>query len=572
MTSTLPDPTAYQVHVEHAYGAATDTLTLKAWLEKQGTIPVDLLSFGASTVELYDGQNLLRTLTADAPRDGSGLPIPTWSGSYDYAPLSPTGLVPGTIYFAKASITYRGVKRTSGGTVNITIPKQIQQVAVDVGTVKADAVAIKAATVGPTSSLEQVKTAVTTAIPQAITDAQGAVQASVANAQTALGNQIGGVQTTADAIKAQTDKISTDVIPGVTGVKAYLEDASTGLPAIQQKLTAVQTQAKALRRGGLLNRDMAVAPNELATIQYRPVDASRVPSLSVYEAAGNPVPAPPMLLNSNGLYETKLSLASLGDYRVVVTEAASTDSAGTIDSMTLSVRPATAQGGTDLGTQLTALSAQLSSLDAKVSSLSATAGAIQTRANEAKAIADKLSADTTALLKQPAANAQGIDATTLMARIAELQKTVESAQGSAAAVGLAQGAFAAASEAVTILQQLQAEIRTNTAKSTLAPMLLGQFGDKMKEVSNTVTVIPGKLDVTEFNKQLTDLTERLKSVATEKGYHFDELYQMTEAQGGDVKTVRNRVEELKALVEVQKAILEQRLNEPIVKTWFEAGR
>ena len=89
-------------------------------------------------------------------------------------------------------------------------------------------------------------------------------------------------------------------------------------------------------------------------------------------------------------------------------------------------------------------------------------------------------------------------------------------------------------------------------------------------MSDKVTLIPGEFNAAEINKQLAEVIAGVQSIASEKGYRFDSLYQMAESQGGDVKTVRNHVKELKALVEVQQAILEQKLNEPVVKTWFES--
>ncbi len=123
LTSAIPDPTVYQVHLEPLYQPGSpDTLKFKTWLEKQGALPIDPTLFGPSTIEIYNGLTLLQTLTVSPPIDATtGLPRTDWPKNYDLA-LSPTNLVPGTIYFAKASITYEGKVRTSGGTVNIVIP------------------------------------------------------------------------------------------------------------------------------------------------------------------------------------------------------------------------------------------------------------------------------------------------------------------------------------------------------------------------------------------------------------------------------------------------------------------
>ena len=94
----------------------------------------------------------------------------------------------------------------------------------------------------------------------------------------------------------------------------------------------------------------------------------------------------------------------------------------------------------------------------------------------------------------------------------------------------------------------------------------------MGEVSQrlSVTVIPGTLDTKALAAQVAEMAERVKALTTEKGYRFDSLFDLTQTQATDVKTMRNRVEELKALVELQRAILEQKVNQPVMKTWFES--
>ncbi len=879
MTSSVPDPTIYQVLVEPVYNQATDTMTFKTWLEKQGQLPVDPTLFGPATIEIYNGLTLLQTLNATPPIDGStGLPDVNWQKNYDFT-LGPTGLTPGTIYFAKASITYEGRVRTSGGTVTLLIPSNqaltladLQTELAPIGTQVGE---IHTETVGPASTLGQ--------LPAAIATAQTAIQADVAASQAAIQADVAGVQATADAIKAETDRISTQVIPKVDGVQAYLSDPGAGLPALQQQLTAVHDQTKALRRGGILNRDMELETSETAVLQYR--SEGGVPALTVYDTLGAVVPGiPPLSLNAaTGLYESTFALASLGEYRAVVTEPATADSAGTVDSVALTVRGAlaTAQDVGNLVTLLNTLDTKITTIDANLLGLMATAAAIQTTVDATKTQVDSIYADSqtlvgkwgaldaaalnagitglasalgtpplgssiagelaavrartdtitwtdvTALVSEigvgniaairtktdtidwtdvtglvtttgqiqaktdtinwadvtaiktqtdtinwadvtalgtavaqvqtdmakeatlqtaltqvaaiqtgmakdadlqtalgqlsalqtsltalagqvgtPAQQAsldaaittlaamqaamatevsvqnaiaavaqvqtdmakdadlqaaltqlgtvqtsltalsaqvgntaqqasldaaivllndirtnmpvggsdlstvnakldalqasldavptgdvdltavagqldgveqtlaalqsEQVEADTLFTRLDALDSAIQSAEGSAAAVSFSQNAYFSANEALTILQQLQTEIRAN-GKSALAPLMLGKFGDKLQEVQNAITVIPGQLDTTALQEQVAQIAKQMQAVTSDKGYRFDSLYQMSEAQGGDVKAVRNHVQELKALVEVQKAILEQKLNEPVVKTWFEAG-
>ena len=137
---------------------------------------------------------------------------------------------------------------------------------------------------------------------------------------------------------------------------------------------------------------------------------------------------------------------------------------------------------------------------------------------------------------------------------------------------MAQGAYRAASEALKILQQIQNNVQQNGGTGNAqVPVMLGKFGEQMKQVSGNINVLPGKLsEDEEVLAQIKKLTEQAKGIASDKGYHFDSLYELSETQAGDVKTMRNQVEELKALVEMQRSLLEKNMNQPVMKTWFEA--
>lgn len=212
--------------------------------------------------------------------------------------------------------------------------------------------------------------------------------------------------------------------------------------------------------------------------------------------------------------------------------------------------------------QLAAINETLAALAQDVTSMTGTSG------NNLDAFFAQLNAIQAAV---DALQTQGKTAQTdtLISKLDELQKTVASAQGSSAAVGLSQSAFSAASEAVKILQELQTQLRTGGADN--AQLLLGQLGEKLNTVSTSVTVIPGKMSAEELSAQLKKLAEQARAVSSDKGYQFDSLYEISQTQSTDVKTVRNQVEELKTLLEIQRAILEQKVNQPVMKSWFEAN-
>jgi hypothetical protein len=693
---TRLDPTIYSVKLDHTYDAATQTLKMRTWLERQGVLaPTSTLGLG--TVELFDENSVplpTGALTFTPPMVGGALD-PAWDGTYEFT-WSPATLVPARVYFAKATIKLGSADKTSGATIQIgtagtLTPADLQNALNPIGTQVGE---IHTETVGTGSTLDQVKTGVSTTIPGLIGGVSG---------------QVAGVQGTADLIKAETDKIQsvkddtaairteTDKIQSlkddVAGVTAYLSDPVSGLPAIQQQMsqqdTLMRDRTRALRRGGILNRDVELETGESATIQYRAVEPTLAPSIDVYPPIGAPIAAPMTLNPATGLFEYVLNGALLGEYRVVVTESPSADSAGTVDSITVTVREplATAQGLTGIagdltnligelgsvetrltdklntiqGTMATAAQAQVISdavdtleakwgtlsaadLDAKLDGLAGQLGAVATTAdlqtkfdalmsglgtlattadlqtkhdavvaglNAVRAdiaalpqtqitdqtqrltdIAgqlDGVTADLTALrggdgsveaiLSQVEAVKQSVGALqnesletgSLLAKLNEIRDRVASSEGSASAVGLAQSAYTAASEAVTLLHELKGDVARLSAGGA-APQALNQLQQSLSVVSSSLTNLPGYLIAEQESQDVIQIAEKLKALSSEKGYAFDSLFEMSQTQSKDVRTVKNNVEELKALLEVQKSLLDKNLNQPVIKTWFEAVR
>ncbi len=208
----------------------------------------------------------------------------------------------------------------------------------------------------------------------------------------------------------------------------------------------------------------------------------------------------------------------------------------------------------------------LTTIGGQVAALSGSGAADLTPVNDALAALStavgQLKTDVAALPTETA------DGETLLTKLAELQSTVESAAGSGAAVGLSQSAYVAASEAVKILQQIQTQLQAGQPGQ--GPALLGEVGEKLKSISSSITLIPGEVSSDELSEQVKELAKRAQGVASERGYRFDSLYEIAENQSTDVKTMRNQVQELKQLLELQRAILEQNMNQPVMKTWFEA--
>ncbi len=671
LESETADQVEFHVHAESAYDPATDTLSFKTWLEKRGllvgTTAADLFRLGGSTIEVYDGTTLLMTLTD---------PVPDSKGQYEFT-WPATGLTGGKVYFATASVIFPnqpvpGVTRTSGGVVNITIPKQIdaiqtttgsngvtltqmqtelqpisaavvgdattpptlqtaiqtdtqaavsssegvitqavggvQTTANDISTatvgqnstlekVKTDTAAISTATVGATSALETVKTDT----GQIKSDVQMVLvpQANATKADTAaIKAATVGVDSTLEQVKVDTVAIKADTADMRPKVSAILSDPNVGLPKVQQMITdqttTMQDQFKSMRRGAIMTRDGAVEKGETPTISYRSEGGS--PTVDVYNAiSGARVLGPvPMPLNpATGLYDFAMDTTALpgGEYKVMVNEPSSPTSGGTIDSITMTVRdPAlrTAQNTSDVAQAITALDAKVTTVLSQLDTLAKKADSIQVTTSATKTTTDQLAVDVKtltdgwgtqtlaqvteqlgALSAKVGSPSQAADVNTLVSQLTGLQELVQSSQGSAASVGYAQNAMAAAMESVELIKQVQQTLGASALPPT-APAQLAQLQESLTRIAQVISALPEKVASEDMGQQVAQLTEQIKALASEKGYAFDSLYEMSADQTKDVKAVRNRVEELKAVLDVQQSILENRVNEPVVKTWFES--
>ena len=217
----------------------------------------------------------------------------------------------------------------------------------------------------------------------------------------------------------------------------------------------------------------------------------------------------------------------------------------------------------DQAAQLDAISTELDGLEAQLTALSGSgqtsADTLLTQLNIVKDTVNELKSVT------------GADKETLVSKLAELKQTLETAKGSSAAVALSDSANAAARQALTILETIRSEVGKDGGIPANGAVLLGEAVDKLRDISKTVTVLPGQLGDEEIAKQLKKLAEQTNGIATDKGYHFDSLYEMSETQTTDVKTMRNQVEEMRVLLEIQRSILEKNINQPVMKTWFESN-
>ncbi len=463
---TSSDAVTWQVHSEWTYDGAANQVKIFSWLEKSGKIVDTLLN--DAFVEIYENGALIETIPQPIG-SGPGLSADP-NGNYRFAWTN--GQAAHT-YFTKTIIHRLGRDFSTGGALNITLAGGGN---LTLGQLQTE--------------LAPINTAVTTTLPNQVTAAQAAIQTSVATAQGAIQTDIAtsrvviqadvaavkadtaAIKSDTTAIKAETDLISTQVIPKIDGVQAYLADPDAGLPKVLSNQDTMQNQLKAQRRGGILQRATTVDVGDNVTIQYRAEGGT--PLISIYDRTGASVAAPPLSLNGGtSLYESTFSLAAAGEYRVVVAEPSSANSAGTIDSMTLTAKvpaptPATpndlvaisnrlATIETEMGT-LGQLQSSVAALDATTTQLSNQVGILVT--NLGSLTADEVRTSLNAIITRLGSVAQSTDLQTALGQLTALQTSLPALQQ---AIQNQLGTLATSTDVQSALTQLATLQQTITA-------------------------------------------------------------------------------------------------------------
>ena len=79
-----------------------------------------------------------------------------------------------------------------------------------------------------------------------------------------------------------------------------------------------------------------------------------------------------------------------------------------------------------------------------------------------------------------------------------------------------------------------------------------------------------------IESSISEISELLKAVSSENGINLDTMYDSLDETSTDVTEIKDKVERLKVMLELNKEIAEKVLDrappkEAVIKTWFEAG-
>ena len=91
--------------------------------------------------------------------------------------------------------------------------------------------------------------------------------------------------------------------------------------------------------------------------------------------------------------------------------------------------------------------------------------------------------------------------------------------------------------------------------------------------AGTGTGTPGIVasDVANIHSKLSELGAMIKEVSMVKDVGLEKMYEVTEEKKGDITYIKNKTQELKAMMELNQKMVDNVANEPVIQTWYEYG-
>ena len=123
----------------------------------------------------------------------------------------------------------------------------------------------------------------------------------------------------------------------------------------------------------------------------------------------------------------------------------------------------------------------------------------------------------------------------------------------------------------TLLTEVQAKL--NTIDTYLSKAVEGADASPNADPKAT-EASPQGLEIEPIQSSIREISELLKQVSSENGVNLDIIYGSIDETTGDVLELRDKVERLKVLLDLNREISEKVLEgskKPLMKTWFESG-
>jgi hypothetical protein len=426
-----------------------------------------------------------------------------------------------------------------------------------------------------------------TTLPATLSTIEGKIDTMSANVDAILVDTGTTLPGTLTAIEGKVDTID-------TVVDAILVDTGTDLPAaITTAKTDIIAELDKGVKSQILNRETSVITGDTITIRYKTA-SSLSPTIDVYDADNvKRVNAASMSeIGSTGVYEYDLTLASgwgTGDFTVICSETTKSS----IDSMVLAVT--TSGASVDLGaieTKVDTLTANLNTLDTNVDSVQAVVGTISDTTasstlygrlsgvtSNVSAIvtkwgsytADDLIGNTSDLENYLGTPDDAASEDTVFGKIAAIDSGSDDS-------GLTSTTAIYAQNAYDEIQKLRDEIDFNGKTDTAYNILVG-LKDTVSGLRERIDKIPSEAAAHGSDDVVNSLNEALsalKEKAALAGYpgvaaEAEELETKAGEGALDLKTLKNQLSELKALLETVKGLMEAGDEKPVIESWLEMG-
>jgi outer membrane murein-binding lipoprotein Lpp len=368
------------------------------------------------------------------------------------------------------------------------------------------------------------------------------IQTDIANLQVNIEQSItqatAGIAKDVAEIKKDTADIKKDTGTSILGkldalessVTSILEDTSTNIP---EQLSSIE-DLKETGSAKILNRPTTIKRGETISIQFQ-TESGLSPTLNLYDPDSKQLVTDAVMteIGTTGIYKYELEIDGslpLGDYTILVTES----ERGDLDSMGLTVAE----------TDLASIGSEVTDLTEDISGIGTDVSSIATGVTDLKA--DIESVQEAAIGAQSQATRAASAASAARKIIEEVRdKLKEQAEGGAA------------SPVVELMAQLQTALQS-IREAALAPQRAVETG------------------LSSLDGSIKEISELLKAVSSENGVNLDTMYESLDETSSDVTEIKDKVERLKVMLELNKEIAEKVLErappkKAVIKTWFETG-
>ena len=276
----------WHVLLSTTYTAETDTLKTNSWLERRGKMvgltSVELGDLTSAILQIFDGNTLVKEMNSTTP-DNQGVFSFNWAS---------TGLETGKTYFIKAQIKYREATYTSGGSIDVTSEKKLNEQKVQL---------------------------------QAL---QASLEAKTVEIKTSVETQATKTQEKVAEVKTETAKILTAAEITIPAEIATAQEAIS---------TTLTTEVTPHIKSSVLNTENLVKTGETLTIRYRTFSGLS-PTIDVYNAANKLEISKGEMkeIGATGIYEYDVTFSQswgIGDFTIICSESTK----GVTDALTITV-------------------------------------------------------------------------------------------------------------------------------------------------------------------------------------------------------------------------------------------